>query len=50
MDNDFTLYVLCLLAFIVGIVVLKKVASCIIKALILLVLAGLVVAYFLLRT
>ena len=50
MDSNFTLYAFCLLAFVVGLIVLKKVASCIIKTLILLVLAGLVVAYFLLRT
>jgi len=47
MNNDFTLYIACLIAIIVGVVIIKKVASCLIKTIALLIVVGLLVAYFL---
>ena len=46
MNNDFTLYIVCLIAIVVGIVIVKKVASCLIKTIVLLIIVGLLAAYF----
>ena len=48
-NEDFTFYVFCLLAFIVGIFILKKVASCLLKTVFTIVLIGLLVLYYFLR-
>ena len=40
MNPDFTLYIAALVAFIVGFLIIKKVTSCLVKAIVLLVLLG----------
>ena len=40
MDDSLRLYILALVAFIVGFLIIKKVTSCLVKAIVLLVLLG----------
>lgn len=47
MDNNFLYYIFCIVAIIVGFVILKKVASCLIKSIVMIaILAALAFVYF----
>lgn len=47
MDNSFVYYIFCIIAFIVGIVVLRKVAGCLLKSVLLaIIIAAFAVIYF----
>ena len=46
MNPDFTLYIVALVAFIVGFLIIKKVTSCLVKAIVLLVIASAIALYY----
>lgn len=47
MDNNLAYYIFCIIAFIVGIIVLRKVAGCLLKSVLFAILvAALAVIYF----
>lgn len=46
MDDSLRLYILALVAFIVGFLIIKKVTSCLVKAIVLLVIAAAIALYY----
>ena len=46
MNPDFTLYIVALVAFIVGFLIIKKVTSCLVKTIVLLVIAAAIALYY----
>mgnify|MGYP006959282850 CR=1 FL=1 len=46
MSNHFVFYILCLVGIIVGIAIVKKVASCLVKLVLLAVIVGLLALYW----
>ena len=49
MNPDFTLYIVALVAFIVGFLIIKKVTSCLVKTIVLIVIVA-ALAFFYLTT
>ena len=47
MNNQFAFYLLCLLGIIVGVVIVKKVASCLIKGVLLAIILALLAFFWL---
>lgn len=46
MNPDFTLYILALIAFIVGFLIIKKVTSCLVKIIVLVVIVAALALYY----
>ena len=46
MNPDFMLYIVALVAFLVGFLIIKKVTSCLVKAIVLLVIAAAIALYY----